>query len=48
MITGLAIIAWSLYIFFKYIGLGGDNSYTPYTALVGIVVTIIGFSLKRK
>jgi hypothetical protein len=48
IIIGLAIIVWSLYVFFRYIGLGGDNSYTPYTALIGLIITIVGFRLKRK
>ena len=46
--AGLAIVVWSVYIFIKYIGLGGDNSYTPFSGLLGLVIVVLGIGLLKK
>lgn len=48
IIVGPAIILWSTYIFIKYVGLGGDNSYTPYSGLTGIILLVLGIRLRKK
>jgi hypothetical protein len=45
---GLAVTIWSAYIFIKYLGLGGDNSLTPYTGLFGISLLLTGIILHKK
>jgi hypothetical protein len=45
---GIFALIWSLYIFIKYIGLGGDNRYAPYTSLGAIVLIIVGTTLTRR
>jgi hypothetical protein len=46
--TGVLSLVWSIYIFIKYLGLGGNNSYAPYTALGAIASIIIGTTLMRR
>jgi hypothetical protein len=48
IVLGSIILLWSLYIFVKYFGLGGDNSYTPFTGLLGVILIAFGARLRKK
>jgi hypothetical protein len=48
MLIGAVVILWSVYIFLKYLGSGGDNSYTPYSATIGLVLVVGGFALLKR